>query len=71
MAVLPDALRDANDARQLYDMLRRKGITYIPPAACVDLMRDRGLYMKVRDRLREIKEEQSFRKMLDASGTGL
>ena len=71
MAVLPDVLRDANDARQLYDMLRRKGITYIPPAACVDLMRDRGLYMKVRDRLREIKEEQSFRKMLDASGTGL
>ena len=71
MAVLPDALRDANDARQLYDILRRKGVTYIPAAACVDLVRDRALYMKVRDRLREIKEEQSFRKMLDSSGTGL
>ena len=71
MAVLPDALRDANDARQLYEILRRKGVTYIPAAACADLVRDRALYMKVRDRLREIKEEQSFRKMLDSSGTGL
>ena len=71
MAVLPDALRDANDARQLYEILRRKGITYISAAACADLVRDRALYMKVRDRLREIKEEQSFRKMLDGSGTGL
>ena len=70
MAVLPDALRDANDARQLYEMLRRKGITYIPAAACVDLMRDRALYIAIRDRLREIKEEQSFRKMLDSTGTG-
>ena len=69
MAVLPDALRDANDARQLYDMLRRKGVTYIPAAACADLMRDRALYIAIRDRLREIKEEQSFRRMLNGQGT--
>ena len=68
MAVLPDALRDANDARNLYDILRRKGITYIPAAVCVDLMRDRALYIKVRDRLREIKEEQSFHNMLNNAG---
>ena len=68
MAILPDALREADDARQLYDILRRKGVTYLPPAACVDLMRDRTLYLKIRDRLREIKEEQSFRKMLGGGG---
>ena len=62
--MLPDALRDASSARELHDMFRRKGITYLPEAVCAELMRDRALYMKVKSRIREIQEEQSFRKLL-------
>ena len=65
LAILPNALRDANDARQLQGVLRSHGITYLPPEVCADLMRDRALFMKIRDRVREIKEEQSFRRMLE------
>ena len=65
LAILPNALRDANDARQLHGILRSRGITYLPPEVCADLMTDRALFMKIRDRVREIKEEQSFRKMLE------
>ncbi len=68
--VLPNALRDANDARELQSILRAKGITYLPAAACAEMIRDRALYMKVRDRMREIKEEQAFRKMLGNAGKG-
>ena len=64
LAILPNALRDANDARQLQGVLRSRGIT-LPPEVCADLMTDRALFMKIRDRVREIKEEQSFRKMLE------
>lgn len=65
LAILPTALRDANDARQLQAILRSRGITYLPPEVCADLMTDRALFMKIRDRVREIKEEQSFRRMLE------
>ena len=65
LAILPNALRDANDARQLHGVLRSRGITYLPPEVCADLMTDRALFMKIRDRVREIKEEQSFRRMLE------
>ena len=65
LAILPNALRDANDARQLHGILRSRGITYLPPEVCADLMTDRALFMKIRDRVREIKEEQSFRRMLE------
>ena len=64
LAILPNALRDANDARQLQGILRSRGIT-LPPEVCADLMTDRALFMKIRDRVREIKEEQSFRRMLE------
>ena len=71
LAVLPGVLRDAASAQELHDMLRRKGVTYLSPAVCADLIKDRALYMKVRDRIREIKEEQAFRKMLDGAGGGM
>ena len=65
LAILPNALRDANDARQLHGILRSRGITYLPPEVCADLMTDRTLFVKIRDRVREIKEEESIRRMLE------
>ena len=71
ISVLQDALRNANDVRQLQGILRSRGITYLSQEVCADLMKDRTLFVKIRNRVREMREEQEFRKMLGNSGNGL
>ena len=64
LAVLPEALRDANDGAQLYATLRAKGTTYISREVCDDLVENRQDYLQIIERRKEMEKNDELQNLL-------
>ena len=67
LAVLPEAIRDANDGAQLHATLRAKGVTYLSREVCDDLIENRQDYLKIIEHRKEMEKDAELQNLL---GTG-
>ena len=67
LAVLPEAIRDANDGAQLHAALRAKGVTYLSREVCDDLIENRQDYLKIIEHRKEMEKDAELQNLL---GTG-
>ena len=65
LAVLPDAIREADDGAQLFATLRSKGIVYLSREVCDDLVENRQDYPKLIEYRRSIEKDDELRKLLE------
>ena len=65
LAVLPEAMRDANDGAQLHAMLRGKGISYLNREVCDDLIANRQDYLQIIERRKEMEKNDELQSFLD------
>lgn len=65
MAVLPEALRDANSGVDLAATLRAKGFPFMSRPLCDDLVEHRADYLPLVDRRAKLQEEERYQKLFD------
>ena len=65
LAVLPEAIREANDGAQLFAMLRGKGIAYLSREVCDDLVENRADYPQILEYRRAIEKDEELKRLLD------
>ena len=65
LAVLPDAIREADDGARLFATLRSKGIVYLSREVCDDLVENRQDYPKLIEYRRSIEKDDELRKLLE------
>ena len=65
LAVLPEAIREANDGAQLFAMLRSKGIVYLSREVCDDLVENRADYPQILEYRRAVEKDDELRKLLE------
>ena len=66
LAVLPEAMREADDGAQLYAALRSKGIVYLSREVCDDLVENRQDYRQVIEHRKTITKDDELRKLLES-----
>ena len=66
LAVLPEAMREAEDGAQLYAALRSKGIVYLSREVCDDLVENRQDYRQVIEHRKTITKDDELRKLLES-----
>ncbi len=64
LAVLPEAIRDAENGAGLAAKMRAKGFAFMNLALCEDLIRNRADYPKLRELRKVFEEEASLKRML-------
>lgn len=64
LAVLPEAIREADDGAHLFSMLRGKGIAYLSREICDDLVENRADYPQILEYRRAIEKDDELRKLL-------
>lgn len=64
LAVLPDAIREADDGAHLFSILRNKGIVYLSREVCDDLVENRADYPQILEYRRSIEKDDELRKLL-------
>ena len=67
LAVLPEAIRDANDGAQLHAALRAKGVTYLSREVCDDLIENHQDDLKIIEHRKEMEKDAELQNLL---GTG-
>lgn len=60
MAVLPDGMRDADDAQDLESKLRAGGIVFLNRRVCKDLLDNRADYLKLNLRRKQLLDEETL-----------
>lgn len=65
LAVLPEAMREADDGAQLFAALRSKGITYLSREVCDDLIDNRPDNRQMIEYRKTIEKDHELRKMLE------
>ena len=65
LAVLPEAMREADDGAQLFAALRGKGIVYLSREICDDLVENRQDYRQVNEYRKAIEKDHELRKLLE------
>ena len=65
LAVLPEAIREADDGAQLFAMLRGKGIVYLSREVCDDLVENRADYPQILEYRRAVEKDDELRKLLE------
>ena len=66
LAVLPEAMREAEDGDQLYAALRSRGIVYLSREVCDDLVENRQDYRQVIEHRKTITKDDELRKLLES-----
>ncbi len=66
LAVLPEAMREADDGAQLYATLRSKGIVYLSREVCDDLVENRQDYRQVIEHRKTIAKDDELRKLIES-----
>ena len=66
LAVLPEAMREADDGAQLYATLRSKGIVYLSREVCDDLVENRQDYHQVIEHRKTIAKDDELRKLIES-----
>ncbi len=66
LAVLPEAMREAEDGAQLYAALRSKGIVYLSREVCDDLVENRQDYRQVIEHRKTITKDDELKKLLES-----
>ena len=64
LAVLPEAMREAEDGAQLFAVLRGKGITYLSREVCDDLIENRTDNRQMIEYRKAIEKDHELRKLL-------
>lgn len=64
LAVLPEAIREAEDGAHLFSILRGKGIAYLSRDICDDLVENRADYPQILEYRRSIEKDDELRKLL-------
>ena len=64
LAVLPEAIREADDGAHLFSILRGKGIAYLSREICDDLVENRADYPQILEYRRAIEKDDELRKLL-------
>ena len=67
LAVLPEAMREANDGAQLFAMLRGRGVNYLNREICDELVENRQDYLQIIEHRKEMEKSDELRDLL---GTG-
>jgi len=65
LAVLPEAIREANDGAHLFAILRGKGIVYLSREVCDDLVENRADYPQILEYRRKIEKDDELRRLLE------
>lgn len=65
LAVLPEAMREANDGAELHAALRGKGVTYLGREVCDDLVENRQDYLRIIERRKTIEKDDELRNLLE------
>lgn len=60
MAVLPDAVRDANDAADLHARMKQGGFAFMSKEICEDLIANRADYPALAERRRKMQSDAEF-----------
>ena len=66
LAVLPEAMREANDGAQLFAALRGKGIVYLSREVCDDLVENQQDYRQLIEHRRTIAKDDELRKLIES-----
>ena len=66
LAVLPEAMREANDGAQLFAALRSKGIVYLSREVCDDLVENQQDYRQLIEHRRTIAKDDELRKLIES-----
>jgi len=69
LAVLPEALRDAESGRDLASRLRAAGFAFLPQGLCDDLYAHSRDYVALQEWRRKAKEDAEVDKLLQGGGT--
>lgn len=64
LAVLPEAMRDAADADDLYAAMRRNGFAFMSRELCEDLLANRADYLALLERRKRMEADAAFQKAL-------
>ena len=67
LAVLPEAMREANDGAQLFAMLRGRGVNYLNREICDELVENRQDYLQIIEHRKEMEKNDELQNLL---GTG-
>ena len=67
LAVLPEAMREANDGAQLFAVLRSKGVNYLNREICDELVENRQDYLQIIEHRKEMEKNDELQNLL---GTG-
>ncbi len=65
LAVLPEAMREANDGAQLFAVLRSKGVNYLNREICDELVENRQDYLQIIERRKAIEKDDELRNLLE------
>lgn len=71
LAVLPEAMRDANDNVDLEARLRAGGVVFINRTVCQDLLDNRADYLQLQARRKELQEEEAYQKQRERTASEL
>ena len=66
LAVLPEAMREANDGAQLFAALRGKGIVYLSREVCDDLVENQQDYRQLIEHRRTSAKDDELRKLIES-----
>lgn len=67
LAVLPEAMREANDGAQLFAVLRSRGVNYLNREICDELVENRQDYLQIIEHRKEMEKNDELQNLL---GTG-
>lgn len=67
LAVLPEAMREANDGAQLFAVLRSRGVNYLNREICDELVENRQDYLQIIEHRKEMEKNDELQNIL---GTG-
>ena len=67
LAVLPEAMREANDGAQLFAVLRGRGVNYLNREICDELVENRQDYLQIIEHRKEMEKNDELQNLL---GTG-
>ena len=64
LAVLPEAMREANDGAQLFAVLRSKGVNYLNREICDELVENRQDYLQIIEHRKEMEKNDELQNLL-------
>lgn len=66
---LPDALKDATSADDLYSRMRRSGLGFVSPEVCTDLFANKRTFLSLYELRSRVREEIEHRKSLTSESS--